>query len=474
MFLLEKHLDRDNNKYYPSTVPVRHEQGIKELVLKTTILKFGEHPMPEFLDLYIQDLYSKAKQIIEAYSLIAQQHIAEYISKEFYEYWITIKLPKTTPDKFNVLAVDSSSRHYITSNSGIFYVARALAITNNAECRKVFTMFDYDPTEKYSEITGRIMEWLEHEAILEALNNGFEGYVLIDGSIYGRIAHVPLETSLTYHRGFMIKYFETLVKLLKTARRKKVVLIGISKESRTSFFRKYLIRKAILKLAKEYGIEESEIKKLLDKIAEGKGEARLALRKAEELPENLRELIREYVSNKTDFQLIMNYAKTPGYTTPLLLAPPMRTKRALNLIRVDPEEYLKSSHPISSLNKDFASKALKVIEELPNLPGIVSFHILPSTIDTPMRIDVPSWTLNIERKLSEINSTEKVNVDVRNILEVIAAGYSGLKNYNIWLTMVDRKVKLSRDVFEKIYLPKFEELVGRKATSRGYRRVRFP
>ena len=35
------------------------------------------------------------------------------------------------------------------------------------------------------------MEWLEHEVVLEALNNGFEGYVLIDGSIYGRLAHVP-------------------------------------------------------------------------------------------------------------------------------------------------------------------------------------------------------------------------------------------------------------------------------------------
>ena len=58
------------------------------------------------------------------------------------------------------------------------------------------------------------MEWLEHEVVLEALNNGFEGYVLIDGSIYGRLAHVPLETHFTYHRDIMIKYFETLVKLL--------------------------------------------------------------------------------------------------------------------------------------------------------------------------------------------------------------------------------------------------------------------
>ncbi len=170
--------------------------------------------MSEFLDLYIQDLHSKAKQIMEAYSRIAQQHTIEYIRREFYEHWITTSFPKTSPDKLKVLAADSSSRHYITSNCGIFCVARALAVTNSGEYRKVFTMFDYDPTEKYGVIIGRIMEWLEHEVVLEALNNGFEGYVLIDGSIYGRLAHVPLETHFTHHRDIMIKYFETLVKLL--------------------------------------------------------------------------------------------------------------------------------------------------------------------------------------------------------------------------------------------------------------------
>ena len=104
--------------------------------------------MLEFLDLYIQDLHSKAKQIMEAYSRIAQQHTIEYIRREFYEHWITTSFPKTSPDKLKVLAAGSSSRHYIISNCRIFCAARALAVTNSGEYRKVFTMFDYDPTEK--------------------------------------------------------------------------------------------------------------------------------------------------------------------------------------------------------------------------------------------------------------------------------------------------------------------------------------
>ncbi|MBS7613080.1 hypothetical protein KEJ48_02375, partial [Candidatus Bathyarchaeota archaeon] len=43
---------------------------------------------------------------------------------------------------------------------------------------------------------------------------------------------------------------------------------------------------------------------------------------------------------------------------------------------------------ISSRNTDFIKWASHVIERLLKLPAIVSFYILPSSLDTPMRIDV--------------------------------------------------------------------------------------
>ncbi|NPB04611.1 MAG: hypothetical protein GXO39_09430, partial [Thermotogae bacterium] len=84
------------------------------------------------------------------------------------------------------------------------------------------------------------------------------------------------------------------------------------------------------------------------------------------------------------------------------------------------------------------------------------------------------WVFGIDTKLSEVGWPEPVDVNVDWILELVSAGYCGLENYNIWLSTVDRKVKLSREVFENLYLPEFEKIVGKSATSRGYRRVRFP
>ena len=434
--------------------------------------------MPEFLDLYVQDLLSKAKWIREAYFQVGSQLTTKYLKDAFYEYWVSRNLPKASPNEFEILAVDSSSQHYATSNGGIFYVVRGLAISGaDVKYRKVYVGFDYSPSEKYGEVISRMMEWLEHEIILEALSSGFKGYVLIDGSIYGRLAHVPLEMELAYNRGFMIKYFETLIKLLNVAKEKNVSLIGISKESKAPFFREFLIRDIVLKLAKEYGIDESEINFLLTMALDRKREVIDIIGRMPDIiiiRELMRELMKEYITRKPDFQLIMNYAKAPGYSAPLLLSAPARTRRAFELINSNPEKYLRSAFPLLSTDENFAKHALNIIKELPKLPSIISFHVLPQSNDTPLRVDIPAWVYGIERRLSEISFTETVDINIDKILKIISAGYCGLENYNIWLTAVDKEVKLRRNVFENIYLPKFEEIIGRTATSRGYRRVRFP
>ena len=106
--------------------------------------------MPEFLDLYVQDLSSKAKWIKEAYSQVGSQLTTKYLKDAFYEYWVSRKLPKASPNEFEILAVDSSSRHYITGNGGIFYVVRALA-------RSLFTIIMDELTIHLDEERRRVL-----------------------------------------------------------------------------------------------------------------------------------------------------------------------------------------------------------------------------------------------------------------------------------------------------------------------------
>ncbi len=433
--------------------------------------------MPEFLKLCVEQLREKSDRIRRDYSSISTPEFREV----FERFWVPSELPESEPSKFSVLAVDSSSQHVVTSNGGIFYVVRALALSRDVEYRELVSDFDYtsDPSHSMSDVISRKMEWLEHKAALNALKANFDGVILLDGSIYGRLAHIPMETGYVNDRAFMLDYFDTVSSFLEMCRARGIPVIGISKESRTAFFREFLIKTLACEID---GISTERVEKILSLALDNK---RIAIKELEKLEKEtgvteLRKLVEELFARKPDFQLILSCAETAGYTKPLLLGPSIRWKRFYERMLRDPVGLIRSNFPVSSRDERdgrygrFLDRAMKVVQKILELPSVVSFHILPALNDTPMRIDVPAWVFGIDTKLSEVGWPEPVDVNVDWILELVSAGYCGLENYNIWLSAVDRKVKLSREVFENLYLPEFEKIVGKSATSRGYRRVRFP
>lgn len=425
--------------------------------------------MPEFLEQYAKKIES-----IQARKNQQKKWLELELEKKFNDFWINKPHPKALPSEFNVAAVDSSSYYITTADGGIFYVARAIARAGESTYRKLDADVEYtsEPEPKIVEFVGRKMEWLEHEVALEVAKEKLAEYILIDGSIYGRLAHLPLELHYANNKDFMLEYFETLAKLLETCEKNRIAVIGISKESRTSFFREFLIRVIACNLKEKIGLSIDKIQEILTLALDNK---RKALEESEKVGnELLRDLIEELISRKPDFQLILKYARNEGYTTPLLIGASARWRRSYKRIKINPEEFVKSNFPFLSRNEEFVESALKIVRKMEKFPSIVSFHLLPAINDTPIRVDVPSWVFGIEKKLAEIGWPEETKVDIDKILKLISAGYCGLENYNIWLKAVDEEVKLRKSTFENLYLPKFEEFFGKFATSRSYRRIRFP
>ena len=430
--------------------------------------------MPDFLESYVRELNAKSERMKNDYGTKSSK-VALELEKAFERFWISQDLPSSSPSEFSVLAVDSSSQHVVTSNGGIFYVVRALALSKNRRYRELVTDFDFtsDSTHNAAHVIHRKMEWMEHMAALQAVKDGFEGFLLFDGSIYGRLAHIPIETGYVNDRAFMLKYFETLIKLLESCRENGIPIVGISKESRTSFFREFLIKIVAEKLIDEIGLSKAELERLLSLALDDK---RRAVKELEKFKHSsiFKEIMEELLARRPDFQLILSYARSTGYATPLILGASARWRRSYRRIVINPEGFIKSNFPISSRDRDFVKWARSIVEKIPDLPAVISFHLLPAINDTPMRVDVPAWVFGIKKKLSEVGWPEEADIDISEILRLISAGYCGLENYNIWLKAADDAVKLKREIFENLYLSKFEEIVGRFATPRGYRRVRFP
>ncbi|MCS7369597.1 MAG: hypothetical protein NDF57_07790, partial [archaeon GBS-70-058] len=65
--------------------------------------------MPEFIDLYIRDLFSKANVLRSLYNLHEDHGLSNVLGDYFDKYWVEFKFSKDSSIDFNVFAVDSSS-----------------------------------------------------------------------------------------------------------------------------------------------------------------------------------------------------------------------------------------------------------------------------------------------------------------------------------------------------------------------------
>jgi len=415
--------------------------------------------MPEFLHLFVNQI--KAEFIKDVFEPKTE------LSELFERNWINTTFEsKKVP--YEILAIDSSSQHEMLPWEGIFYVVRALGISKGKKYRDLFSSIEVSPnTAVEPYLLSRKREWIEHKVALKALDEGFSGYILLDGSIYGREVHLPFETDFSNDRDFMIRYFETFLRLIEICKEKKIWLIGLSKESRSSFFSEFLLLNFALEIKNEIGLNEKGIIELFSEVLDNKYQALKKVRNMNN--EKLNILVEELLSKRPDFALILRYAQKTGYTAPLLLGASSRWRREVKQILDNPEAFLNSHFPVCSQNEEFIKNAKWVITKISDLPAIISFHILPSLNDTPIRVDVPAWCFGLDDKLFDIGWPEKVNVDISDVLEIISAGYFGPENYNVWLKAAHDGVKLSSEVFKNLYLRKVMEISGSYKTVRRSR-----
>jgi len=442
--------------------------------------------MPRFYDLFKDVLVQKETKWRDRYHELPKG-IELILSEELRKWWInsSFRAYERKPSDFTILAIDSSYQMERLQNGGLFYVVRALGINGNNEHRLLEADFDYTEgsAHEVNNVLQRKMEYLEIKLAAEAISNGFSGVILIDGSLYGRISHLMMESPLSNDRDFFIRYYQEILNLFKLARENNVMLIGISKESGSRFFRDFLM-KQIVTLPEVRGEVEGEAAKQLISLAlDKKREAIEYLNKLKTAYEDiglLDKVIKELMTPRPDYQLIEAVVDDTGYTTPLLLGPSKRWIRGLAQIEENPMSYLKSHFPILSNKENFINSALEVIKNLRELPSIISFHVLLDKRDSPLRIDVPAFCLGISKKFYEIGWPEPIDKEdtdvadsISEVLSIVATGYGGLEYHNIWLWKVDKKVKFHRSDFDNMYLSKFKELVGVSLNARDYRRVRF-
>ena len=443
-----------------------------------------------FVDLLVKEVNIRKDRILSV--ILEPEERSEFYRQLLSKRWLPLPPEKDFTEN-RIYAVDSSDGVIELAGGGIVHVVRSVALSNKRDyktIRKLELDAFYPPSdEKLSEYRKLVREHLEHLAALEAAKNLDHGdFILIDGTVFGRMNHVFQVLDIPGREDFMLSYVETFYSLLSTCIEKNITLVGVAKDSRSTLLRESLLAELLLEKTRNYDVEfQSEIMTLLRSLRRNPRQASKAIQEIiKKVEDEIHVIFRELFDNTPDYKIIMTSGMGPGYSHPL--------KLELRNVPSGFVESLFAQHRRSELVRNFVAslpqgkagasieKTIhKALKHMVAYPAVATFYVRFAKNDIPLRIDIVHPDVESLKLEKGGLSGEYVRFAsagwegvVNTVLGLLRDLYAGLKNYNILLTSADKYVKLTQKT-KDLYKSKIESLLGMLIQqSRGARRVSFP
>ncbi|MEM0483039.1 MAG: DNA double-strand break repair nuclease NurA, partial [Nitrososphaerota archaeon] len=351
-------------------------------------------------------------------------------------------------------AVDGGMIRFRLDNGGSLVAVSAIGIGEGFEEREVDCAVLYPPHRDYSSLLMRRLELRVARKVVERVGAG--GLLLLDGSLYGLLSHIPVTPTVAPngYGSLLIDFYSELAGLLEDSSRTGVWLVSVSKSSSSSFLRDYalsiLYRREIERL-RELNILESGdlqmVETLLYKLFRSPLEAVKLVKSLEarygHFIRRIELIVREGLVKTPDLLLLKRYTDGVGSTEPLLLGPSSRLRDLYELALRDSLEYTARR---LLLPEEEAGKVRDVLQRLVSVPAVASLYVRLSSSDYPLKIDVTASILGVGRRYFDAGETpEKVEgVNVQQLIAALKNMYGGREVYNIWLYEADRRARLRR------------------------------
>ncbi len=195
--------------------------------------------MPEFLDEFASSVAANKEAMKDRVLKGTPNPLRDRFGEIFPSHWVGIDDPAklgVSLAELSVMAVDSSVYSNLLSTGGVFYVVRSLAVCRESEQKRLESdvFFSKGGSVAEREFISVKMEMFEFQVAIDALKSGLGcSAILIDGSLFGRLVHVPLESKVEGERLILLDYFRVYRELLDLCKAKGVLLMGVAKESRS-------------------------------------------------------------------------------------------------------------------------------------------------------------------------------------------------------------------------------------------------
>lgn len=444
--------------------------------------------MPHYLDLFANELRSKRERLRQTLMAAEVTEVDRYLREAFQKEWRDLPLPVRR--EFRVVAVDSGRAHQEYALGAVLYVCRAVAVSSWGKSYRAIVSDSHvivSPREQLSNLVSLRSEHVEHEVTLQALKDSKDvDVVLLDGSLYGRVLHVPVCFDYLGETDLYLKYVETLSRLFEECRKRKILLLGVSKDSLAAHLTRLFLRDVTRQMleALSYDLPSEHMTQLRQNLTNQHQKSSQAMRLVADLPltENQREMLRSLVTEirhpRPDFTLI-SWAKTAGYTTPIEPYPdvPFYKYRAKDLRAYVQRRFDDALADYPGREEEFLTWAHGVLQEAFRLPAIVTLCAKLAHNDTPLRVDVPAYNVGLPTTLSELSESQRLDpppARIEDILQFLGTGYGGPDLYNVWLVRADQEARLPETDFTTLYEPLVEkELKLALVPTRRNRRARY-
>lgn len=299
-------------------------------------------------------------------------------------------------------AVDGSRAVRRFSNGSEIVISRALMIGGDGEEDEEYkkTFVDIYRGPGNPEVTNRYERLVSHlieiEVILDNLDSVPAGSVIyIDGSLYGKYLHSlwPLELDGREFAPFHL--LQRHMELLKKAKEKDILLLGVAKTSQTRVLAKNILGKDV-----------------------------------------------------PDTELLHKNTSSPGHSTPVLMGGYGFASDEYKWLKEDPETFADKI----STNAISKQRVLKTLKQLRDSTAIVTFHVRMERNHETMRVDVPAYGVGREDSIISIGTEQIRPETVKAAYSHVKTDYGGRKVYNSLLYTVDKMVRLKRETVDNVYL----------------------
>ncbi|TFG26073.1 MAG: DNA double-strand break repair nuclease NurA [Promethearchaeota archaeon] len=443
--------------------------------------------MPNYIDLFGIQLENKREKfktyLTEGIELkYLKKEYKEQFDKHFHDF------KKISRDiNYQAIAIDASGNKREFSNGIYFYMNRVAGVINNGiKLRELETdVFSITGPERMAETyIGWKAETLEFYILkkyleLQTENSKEHKIVFIDGSLYSRMMHPIIESTVKDDEYYILKYLDLYCDILKEARMKNIILIGLSKDSRASYFRNGILDEIFYEerdlLKNSFSKNEMDIIKGVIKGIDNPDEEKI--QKFNDLVKNhpqelkkMNQIFNEYKIMRTDGEIFFRFGKNAGFSHPMELGLGRPFQQILfsqlksNLLLFVQRQFRKVISNFDDQQKsDFNNYASVVLNKLFSVPTFISFHLLPDIRDNPIKVDIPSWHFQGANLLSNYPFVDFVkNVDplLIKIIGFLLNLYGGIENYNLLLSAAHDNAVLKVSDFIEIYEKLIQDKLG--------------